>query len=317
MVRWDVIVVGGGPGGMSAALWAHRLELRVVLVDASTQLGGQLLDVHGPVMDYLGIAAANGRGLSAPMAAHLEGLGVPVRLEAPAERIQCRGPAVYVGGVWLEADAVILATGARRRSLGLPSERRLAGRGVSDSATRDPSMFRGRSSLVVGGGDAALENALILARECPAVWVASRGPVRARAMFRERVATEPKITLLEGVEVEEIHGDAWVEGVDLRGPAGRFSLDVSGVCVRIGTAPGSELVAGQVVRDPQGFIEVDAWQRTSAPGIYAVGDVANPHHASVSAAVGQGMVAAKDLSLLKEAGGVPDERGWQRSGMRQ
>jgi thioredoxin reductase (NADPH) len=211
-------------------------------------------------------------------------------------RIDAERCEVEADGETLASRYLLLATGVRRRTLGIPGEAELAGRGVAPSASRYAEDFRGERVLVVGGGDAAFEEALILARVCEHVTLAHHGDrFRARPDFRERVAADPRIELVTGVRLEAIEGDERVEGALLGGAEPR-TLDVAGVFICVGVQPNSELVAGHVERDGAGYVLVDARQRTTCDRVYAAGDVCAGSSLTVAAAVGQGAAAVKDVS---------------------
>lgn len=336
---WDVVVVGGGPGGMSAALWAHRLDLRVVLLEASPQLGGQLSTLFSPVVDYPGLPVSHGYELVPHFVSHLEQQQVPVLLKARVVRIL---PAEQDGlphGLELEsgervwARGVILALGACRRRLGVPGEAELAGRGVTFSSTRDKKMAVGRRVVVVGGGDAALEGALILSEGAMHVTVVHRGAQwRGRARFVEEAQARPNITLVTDARVVRIEGNLegpgarlsekcgdpgleqtvpQVQAVVLEGEAngltegegarreapGRWRLATEAVYVRVGVMPCSELVSSLLPLDVGGYVLVGSDQQTEVAGIYAIGDLCSALYSSVANAMGQGMVAAKALQM--------------------
>ncbi len=292
----DVVIVGAGPAGMSAALWAHTLELRYEVIDAAAAPGGQLHRVYNHVVDYPGVDARDGADLAERLAQHLDSLGVRIRSGATVIRIDSATRTVETVDGPFRARHLVLATGVRRRTLGVPGEAELVGRGVSPSASKYASQFAGKRVLVVGGGDAALEEALILAKTCERVTIANRTDrFRARPDFRERVAADPKIVVHDRTELLAISGADRVEGVDLSGPDGPFALDVAGVFVCVGVQPNTDLVAGQVAVDELGYVRADERQRTSADGVYAAGDVCSGSSLTIAAAVGQGAAAVKDV----------------------
>ncbi len=297
---WDTIVIGAGPGGVSAAIWAYRLGLTTLLVDARDRIGGQLLELHGKVVDYPGLPVEKGHELAPRFARHLESLSVTVRLATPVVEISATGRSVATrDGDLLEARSLILATGARRRRLEAPGAERLRGKGVSDSPTRDLELARGKVVGIVGGGDAALENALLLADACTAVHlIHRRGTFRGRTGFRERLERRDNVTFHMETVVEAVLGDRWTSGVRLRGPRGVEDLSLDMLFVKIGVVPCSELARGQVQLDRKGYVIVGADQQTSVPGVFAIGDVCNPVYSSIAHAVGQGMVAAKTIEMI-------------------
>jgi len=296
---WDTIVIGAGPGGVSAAIWSHRLGLHTLLLDARDRVGGQLLDLHGQVVDYPGLMAEKGYELAPKFAAHLAALAIPLRLGTPVQSLNVQSLTLHTGDPEpLHARALILATGARRRRLEAPGADRLWGHGLSDSPTRDLTRAEGKVVGVVGGGDAALENALILARVCPEVHlIHRRARFRAREGFQDQIKQRHNVTLHMRTVVTEVIGDQTVRGVRLLGPNGSYTLALEMLFVKIGVVPCSELVKGQMKLTPDGYVIVDTTQKTSEPGVYAVGDVCNPIYSSIAHAVGQGMVAAKTVEM--------------------
>lgn len=292
----DVVIVGAGPAGMSAALWARTLELRYEVIDDAPAPGGQLHRVYNHVVDYPGVDARHGAELAEHLSRHLDGLDVRIRSGAAVTAIDVAARSVESGYGSLRARHLVLATGVRRRTLGVPGEAELVGRGVSPSASKYASQFSGQRVLVVGGGDAALEEALILAKVCERVTIVNRTErFRARPDFRDRVAADPRIVVHDRTELLAINGGDRVTGVELRGTDGPYSLDVAGVFVCVGVLPNSDLVAQQVAVDERGYVRTDERQRTSADGVYAAGDVCSGSSLTIAAAVGQGAAAVKDV----------------------
>ena len=286
-----LLVVGAGPCGASAALWARSLGLGVEVLEREEAPGGQLRSVHFPPLNFAGAAEGDGRALAARLARQLGAAGIAVR-RAEAAALEPEAAAVRTAaGERIEAAAVLIATGVRRRLLDVPGERELEGRGVSYSATRDRARLAGRPVIVVGGGDAAFENALILAEAGSQVTLVARRAARARREFRDRVAAEPRIELLENTSVAAIEGEGAVAGVRLAGPGGRVTREASGVVVKIGVVPNTEWCRGAVELDPEGYALVDANFLTSHPRAWAAGDVTRPPLFGIAVAVGQGALA--------------------------
>lgn len=300
MANFDVIILGGGPAGASSLLWANSLGLQAVLLEPATELGGQLLHMVHRVIDYPGLIADNGRHLRDEFEMQLRELKLDYRLGCRLEAINLDQRTLRCNGELLTAKAIILATGARKRRLGIPGEDRFAiSGGVSFSATRDHSLYAGKNVCVIGGGDSAVENSLILSRVCPQVTLIHRsGHFRARAEWLREARQTANITFLTGFQPTAIEGGQTVERLIVEEIAsGKLrAIATEGVFVRVGIAPNTEAFRGQIALDEAGYIIADQRQRTSADWIYAAGDVCKPVCLSVATAVGHGAIAAKDIA---------------------
>jgi thioredoxin reductase (NADPH) len=287
----DIVIVGAGPAGVSGALWARSLGLSVTVLEADAEPGGQLHHVHFEMKNFPGSLPGTGRALAERMRDQLA--DVEVRYRATAAGLEPKTPAVQlVGGDSIAARAVLIASGARKRTLDVPGARELEGRGVSDSATRDRQALAGEEVLVVGGGDAAFENALLLAEVGCRVTIAVRDAGNARPEFRERVSREPRIEVLDHTAVTAVLGEGRVEGARLEGERGSFELAVAGVVVKIGVEPSSAWCANAIDRDPDSFVLVDERLGTSQARVWAAGDVTRPAVPGVAVSLGHGALAA-------------------------
>jgi thioredoxin reductase (NADPH) len=297
---YDAIIIGAGAAGLSAALWCEELGLDVLVLEAGAETGGQLLNVYNPINNYLGVRASNGRELRDLFAAQIEDCEFDLWTETEIESVDLNARRVELqSGEALQAISLIIATGVRRRRLGIPGEAELVGRGVVESATRDRELLAGRDVCVIGGGDAAAENALLLAEVCPTVTLVHRGKrLSARAEFVERLHSEHCITVFKESEAQRIIGAEYVEAIEIlrRGAIKPFQMAVGGVLVRIGVEPNVELFRGQVEQDERGYIKVTSEQETSIENVFAIGDIANPQSPTVSSATGAGATAAKVLA---------------------
>lgn len=296
---YDAIIIGAGAAGLSAALWCEELGLDVLVLEAEAGVGGQLLSVYNPINNYLGVRAENGRALRDLFAAQIEDCEFDLWTETEIESVDLRARRVRLrSGEDLQAISIMIATGVRRRRLGIPGEAELAGRGVVESATRDRELLAGRDVCVVGGGDAAAENALLLAEVCPTVTLVHRGRrLSARAEFVERLRSEHCITVFTESEARRIIGAEQVEAIEIlrRGALQPFQMAVGGVLVRVGVEPNVELFRGQVEQDERGYISVTSEQETSLENVFAIGDISNPRSPTISSATGAGATAAKVL----------------------
>ena len=277
---------------MAAGIWSVRLGLTPHVLEAGDALGGQLLRVYSPITDYPGIPRTDGPGLVERFVDHLHSAEVDVSLGCRVSSIDIDPLQVRLdGGGVVDADAVILATGVRRRTLGLAEEVRMKGRGISYTVSRDKAMVAGGDAVVVGGGDAAFEGAVILADVCRQVHLVHRDAVCARGDFRESVRQRASVRVHPGRSVVAILGDQGVDGVRLDDGT---VLPCEGVFVRIGVEPRSADLSVGLPTDERGYLQVDRHNRCVG-AVYAVGDACSPDAMSVSAATGQAMIACKHI----------------------
>jgi thioredoxin reductase (NADPH) len=293
----DVIVIGAGPAGLSAAAWCSELHLRTVLLDRAEDVGGQLNSIYNPINNYLGLAAANGSELLSNIRNSVALCGFERRTGTEVVGIDGRSrTANLAGGETISAKVLILATGVRRRQLHIRNETELAGKGVLESGVRDRGKVIGRRVVIVGGGDAAVENALLLSEAAESIKVIHRrARPTARSEFLDQAALKANIEFIANTVLTEIVGESFVEGVEVEHlPDGtRRREPAEAVLVRIGVQPNSEVFAKALDLDDAGYVKVNSLGETSHPGIYAVGDLANPVALSISTATGTGATAAK------------------------
>jgi thioredoxin reductase (NADPH) len=297
--KFDVLIIGGGVAGLSTALWCDELGLSALVLEARAELGGQLRWVHNEIKNYLGREAKTGRELCDIFLAQLEKRAFELYLEAQIAEVDPNGKEIRLaGGTKFSGRALVIATGIRRRRLNVAGEDEFQGRGIIESGQTAAAAVAGKQVLIVGGGDAAFENALILAGPAAKVTLVHRRKTfRARAEFIEAVKNEPKITLLTEHSVAKISGRERVESVELKNAAtGRpAALAVDSILIRVGVEPNSGPFRGSLKMDENGYLEIDRNCETSATGVYAVGDVANPLAPTVSSAAGMGATAAKAI----------------------
>jgi thioredoxin reductase (NADPH) len=293
----DLVIVGCGPAGISAAIWADDLHLRAVTLELDRHTGGQLRRVYNAVSNYPGIDALNGEALAEVFARSLVSRPVDFRLESAASSIDSSSRSVVVGRDSIVTRFVVLATGVRPRTLDVPGADAFAGLGVHGSATRHADDYVHARVVVVGGGDAALEEALILANVCEEVTIVHRrAAFSGRTDFRARVAANARIVTLLDSRVLAIGGMDRVEWVRIATPEGERELRTNAVFPCLGVEPNSELVRSLVALDERGFVVTNERQRTTLDWIYAAGDVCSHSSLTVASAVGQGAAAVKDIS---------------------
>lgn len=296
----DVVIIGAGPAGLSAARWCDELGLDTLVLEQSEKVGGQLSLVHNPIDNYLGLHADNGEQLRARFIAQTEGCDFDLWTNVEIESADLKAKRIVLKSrEQLQSIAIIIATGLRRRRLGIPGENEFAGRGIIESATRDREQLAGKDVCVIGGGDAAAENALLLAQVCPTVTlVHRRKKLRARREFAEQLHTNHCITVFPESIVRRIIGSDRVEAVEIeRAQAIKpFQMAVQGVLIRIGFEPNTDFIKGQLTLDDEGFVVVDSRQETGVQNVFAIGDVANPLAPTIAGAVGAGATAAKVIA---------------------
>ena len=296
----DVVIIGAGPAGLSAALWCDELGLDTLLLERNESYGGQLHSIYGPVENYPGLRADNGSEFLAHFAKRVDAADFDLWTNVAIDKIDLKAKRVRLAsGEELQSISLIIATGVRRRQLGIPGETEFAGRGVVVSATRDAEQLAGQDVCVIGGGDAAAENALLLAKICPTVTlVHRRKKLRARQSFIEELQGQHCITVFSESVVTRILGEDRVEAVEIlrRDALKPFEMAVRGVVVRIGVEPNTELFHDQLKLNDLGYVHVTSEQETSMTNVFAIGDVSNPLAPTISGAAGSGATAAKVIA---------------------
>lgn len=299
MERYKTVILGSGPAGYTAAIYLSRTDLHPVLFEG-LQPGGQLTTTT-LIENYPGFAdGIDANQLMGQMRQQALNLGADIRTGIVTKVDLSSRPfrLTIEEGAEVEAESLIVATGATARYLGLSSETKYRGMGVSACATCDGFFYRKRDVAVVGGGDTACEEAAYLASLCRQVYMIVRKPfLRASQAMQQRVFETPNIEVLFEYNTAEVLGDeAGVTGLRLRKTDGsERTLDVAGLFLAIGHHPNTELFEGQLALDDEGYIRVEAGtSRTSVEGVFAAGDVMNPRYRQAIAAAGTGCMAALD-----------------------
>lgn len=294
---FDVVIIGGGAAGISAALWCVELGLSTVMLEKNGELGGQLLRVYNPIENHLGSVAANGRELRDIFAKQIANRNFLRHLNAEVISINFHEKSVLLKtGETFCWQFLIIAAGVRRRKLNVEGENEFSGRGILNSGKNESRTAAGQTVAVIGGGDAALENALILAETAKKVLlVHRRARFRGRAEFVEKVGREPKIKTFLETTIEKIGGSEKVELIEIKNlrTGATEILPVDNILVRIGVEPNTEIVGDDLKADQNGYLQVDQFCETNFANVFAVGDVANLISPTVSTAAGMGATAAK------------------------
>lgn len=295
---YDLLIIGSGPGGLGAAIYAARAGLDVAVIDRSPVSGGQVLTTY-EVDNYLGMPGISGSELSDRFREHADELGIPF-LTADVQEIESCDDRKRVNtdeGMF-ESRAVILATGATHSKLGVPGETELAGMGVSYCATCDGAFFRNRTVAVVGGSDVAAEDAIFLAGICEKVYlVHRRDTLRAAVSLQKKLLSLANVEIVWNSEVRKICGTDLVEEIEIHNnKTGEQSrVAVNGVFIAVGIVPNTELFRGIVEMDEQGYIVADETCMTSEKGIFAVGDIRKKPLRQIITAVADGANAVNSV----------------------
>lgn len=307
--EYDVLIIGGGPAGMAAGIWCENLGMSAAIIESEPRLGGQLHRIFNPISNYPGISCRSGSELLEKFVNHVQSCKTIDRLEAEVVALK-QGPLRLetADGLELMCKAIVIATGVEKRRLRVAGELEFAGNGMLYSGAKERREVAGKRVAIVGGGDAALENALILADFAEHVYVIHRGEqFSARPDFVTEAITRPNIKFLMNYRVLSINGHESVESIEIVSMNGEVStLSVNNVLVRIGVTPTSSIFAGLVLRNASGYIIVDEECSTNVPDVYAVGDVTNQVAPTISGAVGQAATAIKSVfvRISKRGSGV-------------
>ncbi len=302
MQKERVIIIGSGPAGLSAAIYVARATLNPVVL-TGTQLGGQISLTY-EVENYPGFynpeTTPTGPELVEVLQKQAEHFGARFAYEEVVEVDFRNGPpfTVKTHAQTYQADAVLVTSGASPRHLGVPGETELTGRGVSYCGTCDGFFFRGKEVVVVGGGDSALEESLFLTKFATKVTIIHRrDEFRAGPVLQKRAFANEKIKVIWDTVVEVIEGNGVVNCVQLHNlkTGEKREMATDGVFIFIGHYPNSGFLQGQLVMDEHGYVITDEFMRTSATGIYAAGEIQDPHYRQIATSVGQGVAAAMQL----------------------
>jgi thioredoxin reductase (NADPH) len=291
--EYDVVIVGGGPAGLTAGLYTSRAKLKSLLIEKKWP-GGQILNTE-LIEDYPGFASIKGPELAQRMEEQVRNLGLQIELDA-VTKVRSEGNRKVVeteSGQEYVAKAVIVTTGGEPRKLDIPGREELEGRGVSYCAICDAAFFKDQVVAVVGGGDAAVEEAIFLTRFASKVYLLHRRDAfRAQAALVDKALANEKIEILLSTVVREIHGTNQVEYLTIEREGEIRRLDATGLFFFIGFTPNSDMFDEPIERDAQGHIITDYRMESSIPGIFIAGDVRAQLTRQITTAVGDGTTAA-------------------------
>ena len=302
MQKERVVIIGSGPAGLSAAIYTGRALLKPVVL-TGVQLGGQI-SLTSEVENYPGLfnpeATPTGPEMVALMQRQAEHFGARLVYEEVTEVDFRGGPpfTVKTHAQTYQTDAVIITAGASPKHLEVPGETEFVGRGVSYCGTCDGFFFRGKDVVVVGGGDSALEESIFLTKFADQVTIVHRrDELRAGPTLQKRALANEKISFIWDTTVEEIVGNGVVQKVKLQNlkTGDEREMATDGVFIFIGHYPNSNFLVGQVAMDEHGYVITDEFMRTSVPGVYAAGEIQDPHYRQIATSVGQGVAAAMQL----------------------
>jgi thioredoxin reductase (NADPH) len=304
MQKENLVIIGSGPAGLTAALYAARANLNPLVISGN-QIGGQIA-ITSEVENFPGFPSILGPELIEKLRAQAENFGARIEVDEVLEVSFTKGAPFYLKtyGQEYEADAVIVATGASARRLGIPGENEFIGRGVSYCATCDGFFFKNKDVLVIGGGDSAVQEGLFLTKYASRVRIVHRrDSLRAGDTLIARAKANEKIQFVWDTVLDKIEGNGKVQAVQARNlktdTVEKWETD--GVFVFIGHFPNSQLFKGQLAMDEQDFVIVDKHMQTSAPGMFAAGEIMDPIYKQAISSAGQGCQAAISVERYLES----------------
>ena len=298
---YDLIIIGSGPAGLSAAVYGKRAGLNLLVIEEKPMSGGQIINTY-EVDNYLGLPGISGFQMAQEFRKHADKLGVAFK-EASVTAVEDKDnfKLVHAGGEALESRTVLVAAGAEHAKLGVPGEEELSGMGVSYCATCDGAFFRNRTVAVVGGGDVALEDAIYLARTCEKVYlIHRRDKLRGAMILQEELKALPNVEILYSHTVSEIRGEDMVEALlikDVKADTERI-LPVDGIFIAVGIHPNTELIKDMVETDEGGYVLAGEDCATNVPGLYVAGDIRKKPMRQIVTAVADGANAAVNAGIF-------------------
>lgn len=291
---YDLIIVGSGPAGLSAAVYGKRAGLHLIVIEKNPMSGGQVLNTY-EVDNYLGMPGINGFDMGMKFREHAEHLNVEFVEAAVTSVEDGEVKVVHTGEGDYRARTVILTTGAEHAHLGVPGEEELSGRGVSYCATCDGAFYKGKTAAVVGGGDVALEDAIFLTRFCEKVYlIHRRDELRGARILQDQLKDLPNVEILYSTVVQKINGEDAVESLTIQNvKSGQISeLEINGIFIAVGIHPNTDFYKGLIACDEQGYVLAGEDGVTNVPGIFVAGDVRKKGLRQIITAVADGANAA-------------------------
>ncbi|HEV8534678.1 MAG TPA: thioredoxin-disulfide reductase [Candidatus Limnocylindria bacterium] len=294
MTDYDLIIIGGGPAGLTAGLYAARANMKTILLEGK-DVGGEILNTE-LIEDYPGFELVTGAELAQKMAEHALKFGLKIETYKPVKEVRSEGDRKIVtleDGTELSAYAVIVTVGGEPTKLGVVGEKEFHGRGVSYCAVCDGAFFKGADLAVIGGGDSAFQEGLFLTRFAKKLYVVHRrDEFRAQAILQDRLLKMGKVETITPAEVKEIGGNGDVKWIEIERDGKRERIDVEGVFVFIGFKPvGRYLFKEHIEHDKNGYLITDQYMQTSIPGVYAAGDTRAQLAKQITTAVGDATTA--------------------------
>lgn len=298
-VRKHIVILGGGMAGLTAAMYAGRMNLETIVLENGL-LGGQIINATG-IENYPGFQSVSGKELIETLQAQAEGYGVVIDEFDEVERLDLKTqPKIVETGSYLyEADVVILATGMNRRKLPLPEEAKYSGRGVHYCELCDGHMYQGKTIAVMGGGNAAVDAAIFLMKYAKKLYLIQRSELRADEVSQKKLVAEEKVEVLTQTEIQKVLGEGAMEALEIFDKRTKETkiLPVDGLFVNIGVDPNTELFKDVVDLDEMGRVKAGEDCRTNIPGVFAAGDIRGKEVRQLTTAASDGTTAA----ILAEA----------------
>jgi thioredoxin reductase (NADPH) len=297
--EYDVLIVGGGPAGIAAGIWCSELGMSSAIIESSSAIGGQLLNIFNPIENYPGVIAKNGTELRDRFVKNLEARNCEVLLNCEVDSFDFDKLEVAVAsGNIFKGKAIVLAMGVRRRRLDVPGEEEFLGKGILHSGAKEAAMVSGKRVLVVGGGDAAVENVLILSKYAKDVILVHRGSkLSARSEFVEQLNNTANVTVMFETEIRSFTGEDKLSSATLanKNTNAESILNIDNAIVRIGFQPNSELLVNHINCNESGYVMVDRSCRTNFARVFAAGDLCRPSSQTIASSIGDAVTAIAEV----------------------